>query len=157
MGWTYRTFHFCIERSCILLLTLTRELGASRVLSCMSNTVAVEGRSIFTGEPEYLAADTLRGLFPRTVCSEGEDIVSKPRLSYGQKVVDRTVLTSQSVPPLAPPWQPGGCEVLGGATLLPDVTLAFRGQLLGALLCAAACLGLLSQTLLSMPLMALNS
>lgn len=74
------------------------ELGASRVLSCMSSTVAVEGRSIFTGEPEYLAADTLRGLFPQTVCSEGEDMVSKPRLSYGQKVVDRTVLTSQSVP-----------------------------------------------------------
>lgn len=48
-----------------------RELGASRVLSCMSNTAAVEGRSVFTGEPEYSAADALRGLFPETVCYEG--------------------------------------------------------------------------------------
>ena len=29
------------------------------------------------------------------------------RLSYDREVVDRTVLTSQSVPP-APPWQLGG-------------------------------------------------
>lgn len=32
------------------------------------------------------------------------------RLSYDREVVDRTVLTSQSVPP-APPWQLGGGRV----------------------------------------------
>lgn len=147
MGWTYRTFHFCIDRSCIVcpgVGSLSTSCGGGR-------QVHFHWRAGIFGLRHSVACS------PQTVSSEGEDIVSKPRLSYGQKVVDRTVLTSQSVPPLWPRHGSLGVFWWGGATLLPDVTLAFRGQLLVALLCAAACLELLSQTLLSMPPMVLNS
>lgn len=94
-----------------------RQLGAPRVRSCVSSCFTGGGREKSPCQPWAWICIFVSFLCPVHPfncvfcflgrCWGGGQSARDSGLSYGQKVVDRTVLTSQSVPP-EPSWQLGG-------------------------------------------------